>query len=1049
MWAANDMTKRNKKFLHLCARAGRNRTRQAGQSLVVAVIVLFLLLFLGGIFIALIANNLKNAQRSARVSAAGKFADAGVRFLDEQLTNSPDGADFRPVPDNITNTRDPDFFWLKPYDNGTGEGGYTRINFGGPTPATANTGGRALVRVTYNPDIVVAPAGSTNADITLRANGPNRTGKFIKIESIGRAGIVDPRDPTTFGNSERAGLRRELVAYKAIGLTDYLRYVTNRDNRPNPATLGAPYPVYERPENSTGDTVAPPVSRNIESLYLGPIRVNAPLTFYGVNRFRLTPERGDSIEVAGPISLNGVAPNATQADFTAANPRATQVFVNAALNATVATGNANLLLPSTSGAFTTFNGLALDNPRGSDTQGLVADAGNANLRSVGRQTPPLMDAPTGARGATRYRTLTRDSEPISPAFSSVNPVPAANVTFAGSYGWGSGLYIPNTGDVQKPSESVTGAVSARTEWLNPGLYGQSWQSDTQYAPPAVSITFTPRYIIIDRNATGGRTYLRRPDGGRINSSRIIRYTGQIPSKPAPGIGHTPPNDPVPYLGIADTTPRFEGYPAKKDADGIDRSGDEAYYSGDFVIYAEGNIRVKGTIGGMDPETQEYFSRHLTVVSGGTIYVDGNLLRDNITPALAQSDPRAQAVKGQSSIALLAKNYITVNTTQFLSPDAPVTGTVASETENGKPPFQFRLNETVRQFNFGFSVGPDEAYNPATGRADPTTTNREPLYVTGAVGAPNQYIYMRHQPVNKEGSAVVNLLVNSTAITTPNRFDFNNLFGAANGGLPLLARTSASKYYSDAFALNTAQLFPQNVFPFSGTLPSIGLENRLTINYDLSAPDNSSPYAFSRIGVVPRDIRIEALMYAQEGSFFIIPGPWFNPTSNDTYANFVDTTVNTPDLQRVRPGSSTGPERQGIDPRFPFYGEPLDTRITFYGAITENVTAEIGDQGAWVEKWGWTPRYYGITGLNVGRGAAGDTTLRPTYHGPNGVNPGPGGGGNGIVYIYDDRATSPYSNASGTYKPIRPNPTRPSEPLPLTPRLPVAPGLLYFGENPVR
>jgi len=206
------------------------------------------------------------------------------------------------------------------------------------------------------------------------------------------------------------------------------------------------------------------------------------------------------------------------------------------------------------------------------------------------------------------------------------------------------------------------------------------------------------------------------------------------------------------------------------------------------------------------------------------------------------------------------------------------------------------------------------------------------------------------------------------------------------------------------------------------------------------------YHLSRLGIVPLDVRIEALMYAQEGSFFIIPGPWFNPNPDDTYSQFnqlghrqgVDSTHNI------------------VDGRFPFYGEPLDIRITMLGAITENLPAEIGDQGAWLAKWGWVPSAYGSTGLTTSP-VAGVTIDPPqpaqlnTFHGVGNTTAYGDGVGNGVQYIYDTRLAAPY-DANGI--PLRANPNFASlpvaqrEPLPPMPRLPVAPGLLFYGQRPV-
>jgi hypothetical protein len=198
------------------------------------------------------------------------------------------------------------------------------------------------------------------------------------------------------------------------------------------------------------------------------------------------------------------------------------------------------------------------------------------------------------------------------------------------------------------------------------------------------------------------------------------------------------------------------------------------------------------------------------------------------------------------------------------------------------------------------------------------------------------------------------------------------------------------------------------------------------------------------------------MYAQEGSFFIIPGPWFNPNANDTYENFLS-----PDPERG--GRRAGEEqsiasRIRVNPLYPFYKEPMDIRLTFCGSINENLPAEIADQGAWMEKWGWVPRYYGATGLTEAAGYPDMGNVVPTVHGPNGNLTKqdatlPGTGGNGIIFEYDERALAPYApQYSGSFNaigvPLRRNPYNPNEPLPFAPRLPVAPGLLYYGQNTI-
>jgi hypothetical protein len=219
--------------------SGKRLRGESGQSLVLAIIVMFLLVFVGIVFVLLVARNQGRAGRSKDALAAQYLAEAGVNYADGMLRNSEEGADWRPVPDDLGFTvnaagqltpsgdlanvakHHPDFKWLRPYapvetDQGAVQGamgptgGYTSYQMGD---------GRYLLRVSYNP----------NPDDPLS--------KYIKIESIGRIGQVDDKDPTTWDGLVR--LRRELTAYKPIGVTDYLRFITNTEKRSTDIPLGA------------------------------------------------------------------------------------------------------------------------------------------------------------------------------------------------------------------------------------------------------------------------------------------------------------------------------------------------------------------------------------------------------------------------------------------------------------------------------------------------------------------------------------------------------------------------------------------------------------------------------------------------------------------------------------------------------------------------------------------------------------------------------------------------------------------------------------------
>src|SRR5579864_5616819 len=109
----------------------RHRARsQRGQTLIVALAVLFILLFIGGFFVTRIARNLVTAGRSRDTQDSQALAQAGLDYCNNQLNNTPDGADWRPTPSAPVNNADPDYYWL--------ERGFTRLPL---------KGGRALVRV--------------------------------------------------------------------------------------------------------------------------------------------------------------------------------------------------------------------------------------------------------------------------------------------------------------------------------------------------------------------------------------------------------------------------------------------------------------------------------------------------------------------------------------------------------------------------------------------------------------------------------------------------------------------------------------------------------------------------------------------------------------------------------------------------------------------------------------------------------------------------------------------------------------------------------------
>jgi hypothetical protein len=126
------------------------------------------------------------------------------------------------------------------------------------------------------------------------------------------------------------------------------------------------------------------------------------------------------------------------------------------------------------------------------------------------------------------------------------------------------------------------------------------------------------------------------------------------------------------------------------------------------------------------------------------------------------------------------------------------------------------------------------------------------------------------------------------------------------------------------------------------------------------------------------------------------------------------------------------ERFGNTPQVPFSQEPLDVRVLIIGAVSMNMPAPISRQAEWMQKWGWIPREIGGTGQ-----------LIPWQHVPVGYDLTNNVAVPNFVVIHDPALAG--SSADGQ-NPLRTDLS--GRALPPTPRLPVSPTLVYFGEvNP--
>lgn len=925
----------------------RRRRGDRGQTLVIAIMVMFILAMIAAIFIALVARNLFRSERFSNVDAVAQIAEAGIRYADKMLTSGEDGADWRPKPDNmgVTNTpvwpgtapapapnwtdmRDanPDFKWTRAYwpeEVGCAgpTGGYTTYNTGG---------GRFLLRVSYNP------------------NPSDPYSKYIKIESVGRWGVFDNNDPTTWRPHSDSLLRREITAYKPIGITDYARFVTNRNNRSMEMPLGWPgYSInFGRPESARFGHRG------------GPIRVNGNLLWYGSNHLYLrgaypVDENGnpmtstdklipiDAVEVAGEIRL---------ADTDSPTGVTLQRM---APDGTLIDGSPIDLRPSDDSNFTTASGFFRD---GSD----LTDNSMA-ARGVKRIDPPTIDQADPTNTTTRYRLLTLNSgERIQSGGGWAN---------LGSYGWGRGVYISNTRDKQDESETLTGGYTLRSDWLKPNNPMSTYWKGPYYVPPAAVITLHPADtdgdgqpdFSITRTDTDnrGRKWVWRDAWGRSRQE-----WGQTVTMPYPDAK----NGRTIY---------------RRNADGTWNLSESRVLRGNGVIFAEGNIRIRGML---PPDTQ------LTVVSNANIYIDGNLLKyRDPSQTISNTNPwRATDGTNTCGLALLARENVCVNTTQFFSPLNSISADdVGSDAQSGQPPFHVIVSDTPdSQLKCRFEFGPWESESAAS---PPTSW----------------MLYLRH--AGQFGTSYINAWLNPSS----NLADWGILYlnpDPLNTGLPIYVWGVGDPRFNNAPGWGIRSTFACDAFPLTAALnanlrTAPGLTDILQIGLDQTSFTRSN-YLMGGLAVQPMDIRIEAVIYAQEGSFYVLPGNWFNPNPAD-----------------AAPASRIGaPRGNGIHPKFPFYGDALDVRIIIDGAVSENIPAPISDVQEWMHKWGRIPERYG---------SSNELTAHP---------------GEGLAILYDDHCGWPYSDLRDNTPPR--NPIRADKygrPLPIAPRLPVCGSLIYFGD----
>ncbi|HEX8551456.1 MAG TPA: hypothetical protein VF681_07845 [Abditibacteriaceae bacterium] len=706
-------------------------SRRRGQALLMAVLLMVFAAVLGATFVTVVSLNLSQTQRTVSRGEAVTAAQAGLKFANDQITfASVEGEAWRPEkmappPDST----DPSYNeYYTPFEQAQGWARSVPKASTGDTIPTDNSYGVSTVAGDWNNNAVFEADADDWAKLAYYKAKGSRV--FVKFPDPRGRAVPGPfslmevsvdSDPS----SDKRGMLRitvigrgedndaafsRLTAYKPTssngGPLSYARFDANFDAATNKPLEGLLQAAVTAPTAPISPNPPTPVVINLgKPLNVEPGRTlmigEGTTTGYGVVQ-----------SVSGAtVTLRSLVPAGVV--FPAQSPvRAASVLMqnlddeNFDSDGDGAKGNANtwertattLLRPFFDASWTRgyrFNGGLVAQEK--TTLGLKTEAVEAKSTVLQVAGPVNDSGTTVVNDAATNSNTTLAASPLVYSKTNVGSpqvVPMAPPTrqsferyrlatrddsSAGSpYGYGPGVYIDNRDDVEKIASS-TGFVALKNFevqrlWQRKPFGGNAlfypaatntaphnfpkptgsleergirgWVNPWQFLPRGALIELKGDEIVItrdDRSERAGRTVdtakaWKNPDGSLLEAATQpgrntfrMRYV----------------------VSGADAGKRFFGAP---DADV--QVGNAVAFQG--VIFTEGNARVRG-----------YLNRAVTIVSMNNIYVEGNV-----------------GTSGQR-VALVAKNNVTLNPTQFVSRVAGVqdvdvalttSGTVNSQTQ---------------------------------------------------------------------------------------------------------------------------------------------------------------------------------------------------------------------------------------------------------------------------------------------------------------------------------------------------------------------------------
>ncbi|MCG9894831.1 MAG: hypothetical protein MH204_05095, partial [Fimbriimonadaceae bacterium] len=595
------------------------------------------------------------------------------------------------------------------------------------------------------------------------------------------------------------------------------------------------------------------------------------------------------------------------------------------------------ILDSGNPRFATVFGSIRDGREGTDFAGFV--------RGVSRVEPPSILTIDPQTQRSRYAMLTRESGEGG----------------AGRVGAGEGVYVdsPERGNIADEDDRRTQAAvrNLPSDWLNPSNPNSVGWTGPYYIPVAPMIRFTPNGFEITRDSRSRRPTFRsatNPGDGRRSTAlyRVRNIAGTwfiLDSLTNPGLAS--------LADAAITDAQFA------------QSGRE--FNG--VVMFEGDVRVRGMI----PADLQ-----VTLVSLGSVYIDGSIIKGTIRP-----DGTVLSRPSTSMLMLMAKDHVVVNTTMFFGPEvgSPIRVKTAALAPDTPAPLEISPTDPTpvdlaAVFLKDPNGGAADPFNPQTWRSHARAYSNAsgpvfPELVIQAAADDNgpSFASIEAQPfitgVTGFGPA---------PLPIPRGIDFGAagiFFGNAAGpwydtvayptevpvyGLGLPAINAYPKFETVGLSLfgsgstENAQTIGFSSPGFGGRVFSLDETTVFRLRSNLVGTSPSKNFLLSRAAVLPHDIRIEASMYAEEGSFFVIPGDWFNSNPADTRAAFNAAAASVGRDQAL----ADRYQNFGSGPRAPFYGEPLPVRVQIIGSVSENMPAAMSQQMEWLRKWGWMPAQMG-------------------------------------------------------------------------------------------